>query len=531
MRPTGKLHLGNYVGALQNWVKLQDSYECFFFVADWHALTTDYDDTSRLASNTLEVILDFLAAGLDPEKCTIFVQSHVLQHAELHVLFSMITPLGSLERVPSYKEQQQSFPNKDLHMYGFLGYPLLQAADILIYRPAFVPVGEDQVSHVELTREVAQRFNKFYPLGRKWTIEKEAGKLTEEEKKYFADRASDIPKAGLISMQMVDSHPRFGREYVFPEPQPLLTRSSKLLGTDKRKMSKSSGNTILLSDDTDIVEKKIKNSVTDRPKLTDQGSPDRCPVGNLHQIFSDPDRLAYITRGCTTATITCVECKALAVESVNAQLAPIRQRRSQLAEDIDQLREVIQSGAQKATQVAEQTMEAAREAVGLLRPTTLRKTDIREDLPAAKTIVLPRLPLEEIAGKDSVERGARRRGVWLEYVRAFAPLREVGHRTYVTRKNRRVGITTSGQHQNRWHFSIGDRHYDALVLLCHTNDGSLLDFVIPKARIKDWQFFGREDKNVSFDVRNVSGQFYLESGHGGVGQEINNYLGNYRLLE
>src|SRR5215472_13093809 len=311
MRPTGKLHLGNYVGALQNWVKLQDTHDCFFFVADWHALTTDYDETSRLADNTVEVVLDFLAAGLDPDKCTIFVQSHVLQHAELHVLFSMITPLGWLERVPSYKEQQQQLPNKDLHMYGFLGYPLLQAADILIYRANFVPVGEDQVAHVELTREVARRFNNFYNL---------KGKP------------------------------------VFPEPEALLTPTPKLLGTDRRKMSKSYGNTILLSDDAATVEKKIKDSVTDRPKLTDKGNPDNCPVGNLHQIFSDADRLAFITRGCTTATITCVECKALAVESVNKQLEPIRQRRSELEKHPERLSEVVQSGAKKALQAAEQTM-------------------------------------------------------------------------------------------------------------------------------------------------------------------------------
>src|SRR5215470_16913210 len=196
MRPTGKLHLGNYVGALQNWVKLQDTHECYFFVADWHALTTDYDDTARLAENTLEVVIDFLAAGLDPEKCTIFVQSHVLEHAELHVLFSMITPLGWLERVPSYKEQQQQMPNKDLHMYGFLGYPLLQSADILIYRPAFVPVGEDQAAHVELTREVARRFNALYQ--RVSPIEKDAADLTEQEKEYFINSGREIPKAGSV---------------------------------------------------------------------------------------------------------------------------------------------------------------------------------------------------------------------------------------------------------------------------------------------------------------------------------------------
>jgi len=301
MRPTGKLHLGNYVGALQNWVKLQDTYDGFFFVADWHALTTDYDDTARLADNTLEVALDFLAGGLDPERCAIFVQSHVKQHAELHLLLSMITPLGWLERVPTYKEQQQQMPNKDLHMYGFLGYPLLQSADILLYRPDYVPVGVDQAAHVELTREVARRFNQFYKL-------------------------KDQP--------------------VFLEPQVLLTSSPKLLGTDKRKMSKSYGNSILLSDEAAAVEEKIRNSVTDRPKLSDQGSPDRCPVGNLHQIFSEPERLAYITRGCEQATITCVECKSLAIESVNAHLEPMRERRRELSRNPGRLMEIIRAGAE-----------------------------------------------------------------------------------------------------------------------------------------------------------------------------------------
>src|SRR5205807_4204329 len=243
-------------------------------------------------------------------------------HAELHLLFSMVTPLGWLERVPTYKEQQQQMPNKDLHMYGFLGYPLLQSADILIYRADFVPVGEDQVTHLELTREVARRFNHFYKL-----------------------RGNPV----------------------FPEPQPLLTRTPKLLGTDKRKMSKSYGNSILLSDEPAVVEEKIKNSVTDRPKLTDRGSPDRCPVGNLHQIFSDRDRLAYITQGCTQATITCVECKALAVQSVNAHLEPIRERRRKLAQNPGKLMEIVRYGAEKAIAAAEETMSAVRDAIGLLR--------------------------------------------------------------------------------------------------------------------------------------------------------------------
>src|SRR5215468_10636847 len=322
MRPTGKLHLGHWVGALSNWVKLQDQYDCFYFIADWHALTTDYADTSGIKKSIVDIAIDWLAAGLDPDRSTLFVQSHVPQHAELHLLFSMITPLGWLERVPTYKEQQQQMPNKDLHMYGFLGYPLLQSADILIYRPDFVPVGEDQVSHIELTREVARRFNHFY---------------------------------------------KFQDKPVFPEPQPLLTPTPKLMGTDKRKMSKSYGNSILLSDEAAVVEEKIKNSVTDRPKLTDKGNPSHCPVGNLHQIFSDKDRLAYITQGCTQATITCVECKALAIQSVNAHLEPIRERRRKLAAEPGKLMEIVRYGAEKATRTAEETMVQAREAIGLLQ--------------------------------------------------------------------------------------------------------------------------------------------------------------------
>ena len=254
MRPTGKLHLGNYMGALANWVKLQDDYECYFFIADWHALTSDYADTSQILPNTIDVMLDYLAAGLDPARSVLFLQSKVLQHAELHLLFSMITPLGWLERVPTYKEQQENLTGKDLSTYGFLGYPLLQSADILIYQPQFVPVGQDQAAHVELTREVARRFNQFYKLD--------------------------------------------GRE-VLPEPQVLLTPSPKLPGTDGRKMSKSYGNTILLTDPEPVVRKKLKTMVTDpaRVRRTDPGDPDKCPVGDLHKVFSTPETLAKVYDG------------------------------------------------------------------------------------------------------------------------------------------------------------------------------------------------------------------------------------------
>lgn len=443
MRPTGKLHLGNYVGALKNWVKLQDEYECFFFVADWHALTTDYDDTSHLAENTIEVILDYLAAGLKPRKCTIFVQSHVLQHAELHLLFSMITPLGWLERVPSYKEQQQNLPDKDLRTYGFLGYPLLQAADILIYRPRFIPVGEDQVSHVELTREVARRFNRIY---RK------------------------------------DGKP------IFPEPEAKLTPSPKLLGTDKRKMSKSYNNTILLSDDAAAVEQKIKQSVTDRPKLTDIGNPDLCPIGNLHQIFSNQKILNFITAGCTHATIACVDCKKLAVRSVNAHLAPIRERRKKLAQKPERLKRIIQQGSRRARKAAEDTMEAARHAVGLLQLGAV--TNI---FPEESQMPLLRVPRSVDTAMDEEERWKIRSQLWLERVKEYQ-LRQDRSRIFITRKGRKVGVYDPLQgYSGDWSFRLKDRPVNVLVLLIQDSKRRLHDYILPPKFLNEyWNEFPRE---------------------------------------
>src|SRR3979411_2168099 len=265
MRSTGKLHLGNYVGALENWVRMQEEYDCFFFIADWHALTTGYADTSRLKENSVEVLLDWLAAGLDPAKCVMFIQSHVPAHAELHLLLSMITPLGWLERVPTYKEQKENIKEKDLGTYGFLGYPVLQSADILIYKADVVPSGEDQVAHVELTREIARRFNGFY----------------------------NKPKE------------------VFPEPQALLTPAAKLPGTDGRKMSKSYGNTIVLTDPERVVRDKLKTRVTDRARVrrSDPGNPDVCPVGDLHKIFSSKETIARVYEGCRSAGIGWIGCR------------------------------------------------------------------------------------------------------------------------------------------------------------------------------------------------------------------------------
>jgi tryptophanyl-tRNA synthetase len=318
MRPTGKLHLGNYMGALVNWVKLQDEYECYFFIADWHALTTDYADTSKVAENTIEVLLDYLAAGLDPERSVLFLQSRVLQHAELYLLLGMITPLGWLERVPTYKEQQENLTGKDLSNYGFLGYPLLMASDILIYQPQFVPVGNDQTAHVELTREVARRFNQFYTLD--------------------------------------------GKE-VLPEPKVLLTPSPKLPGTDGRKMSKSYGNTILITDAEPVVRQKLKTMVTDpaRIRRTDKGDPDKCPVGDLHKVFSTAETLTKVYDGCRTAGIGCIECKGWAADALVQILEPIQQRRAGFTPA--QVEEILTDGSRRARARAEQTMDEVRAAM------------------------------------------------------------------------------------------------------------------------------------------------------------------------
>src|SRR5215469_7155827 len=321
MRPSGKLHLGNYVGALQNWVRMQDEYECFFEIADWHALTTDYADTSRVKENSIEVALDWFAAGLDPERSVIFIQSHVPAHAELHLLFSMVTPLGWLERVPTYKEQRENIKDKDLGTYGFLGYPVLQAADILIYKADVVPVGEDQVAHIELTREITRRFNGFYGASKP----------------------------------------------VFPEPQSLLTPAPKLPGTDGRKMSKSYGNTIMLADPEPLVRQKLKTMVTDpaRVRRSDPGNPDVCPVGDLHKIFSDKGTNDKVNVGCRSAGIGCIECKSWAADSLVKILNPMQQRRKKYEDNPRLAWDILEAGSAKARQVASTTMNEVREAMGM----------------------------------------------------------------------------------------------------------------------------------------------------------------------
>jgi len=321
MRPTGKLHLGNFVGALQNWVGMQDQYECYFCVVDWHALTTDYADTSKVKENSLEVVFDWLAAGLDPDRSVLFMQSHVPAHAELHLLLSMITPLGWLERVPTYKEQRENIADKDLGTYGFLGYPVLQAADILVYKADVVPVGEDQAAHIELTREITRRFNSFY------------GATTP----------------------------------VFPEPQTLLTPAKKLPGTDGRKMSKSYGNTIMMADPEPVVRQKLKTMVTDpaRVRRTDPGNPDVCPVGDLHKIFSSKDTLAKVYEGCRSAGIGCIECKGWAADALVQLLNPMQERRRKFEENPKLAWDILEAGTVRARKTAGETMADVRASMGM----------------------------------------------------------------------------------------------------------------------------------------------------------------------
>ncbi len=356
MRPTGKLHLGNYVGALQNWVRMQDEYQCFFEVADWHALTTDYADTSRVKENSMDVVLDWLAAGLDPEKSVIFIQSHVPAHAELHLLFSMITPLGWLERVPTYKEQRENIKDKDLGTYGFLGYPVLQAADILIYKADCVPVGEDQVAHVELTREIARRFNGFY--APPFVIRKRGSQVV----------ASDGRRVQLEAGVELDPRADYViHNPVFPEPQALLTPAAKLPGTDGRKMSKSYGNTILLTDPEPIIRQKLKTMVTDpaRVRRSDPGNPDVCPVGDLHKLFSSKETLAKVYEGCRSAGIGCIECKSWAADALVQILNPMRERRQKFEDNPRLAWDILEDGTKRAKASAAETMKDVRAAMGM----------------------------------------------------------------------------------------------------------------------------------------------------------------------
>ncbi|MFZ9177031.1 MAG: tryptophan--tRNA ligase [Burkholderiaceae bacterium] len=388
MRPTGVLHLGHYHGVLKNWVRLQSEYECLFFVADWHALTTHYDDPSVIRQNTWEMVIDWLAAGIDPSSATLFIQSRVPEHAELHLLLSMCTPLGWLERVPTYKDQQDKLSDKDLSTYGFLGYPLLQSADILIYRAGQVPVGEDQVPHVELTREIARRFNHLY--GRENDFEEKAeesakklggkrARLLLELRTRFQEQgdesALEQAKALLQESQNLtldDRERLFGylegaRRLILVEPQALLTQASRMPGLDGQKMSKSYNNTIGLREDPDVVAKKIRTMPTDpaRIRRTDPGTPEKCPVWAFHQIYSDEQRQDWVQQGCRSAGIGCIECKQPVIDAVIAEQDIFRARAKPFEEDLDLVKNIVADGCEKARELARQTMRDVREVMGL----------------------------------------------------------------------------------------------------------------------------------------------------------------------
>jgi tryptophanyl-tRNA synthetase len=386
MRPTGKLHLGNLVGALVNWVKLQDEYESYHFVADWHMLTTDYADTADLRTNTWEMVADWLAAGLDPEKATFFIQSLLPEHAELHLLFSMVTPLGWLERVPTYKEQLDNIKDRDLHTYGFLGYPVLQAADILMYKAQYVPVGEDQVAHVELTREVARRFNlafgelEFTKVPEvTWPgVVSAAGLLPEVKRKLGLPGQLNMVEQQVIIRGHFQRAPLEVRAYyinnglgavrkIFHEPEALLTPTPKLPGTDGRKMSKSYDNAIFLGDAPDVVSGKLATMITDpaRQRRTDPGNPDVCPVFDLHKVFSSSETVDRVNCECRTAEIGCVDCKRLLAQHLNSALAPIQARRKPYEENPQRVWDILAAGTSKARQVAQATMAEVRAAVKL----------------------------------------------------------------------------------------------------------------------------------------------------------------------
>ena len=392
MRPTGALHLGHYHGALKNWVRLQDDYECFYFVADWHALTTHYEDRGVIEKSVYDMVIDWIAAGLDPGRCTIFIQSRLPEHAELFTLLAMGTPLGWLERVPTYKDQIENLKDRDLATYGFLGYPLLQAADILIYKAAFVPVGEDQASHVELTREVARRFNHLYGRSPEFDaiaksaiakLSKDDARTLENQRKAFGEtgaaqalaRGDDVIRKAAASIAgwtsgesaLLAGYLRGSGKTILTEPEALHTEVTKLPGLDGGKMSKSYGNTIAMRDEPAEVERKIKRMPTDpqRVRRTDRGDPLRCPVWQFHLVYSDAPTRDWVHAGCTTAGIGCLECKQPVIEAIQREQLPWRERAEPYLSNPKKVHWIVEVGTERARTVARETMRDVRDAMGL----------------------------------------------------------------------------------------------------------------------------------------------------------------------
>jgi tryptophanyl-tRNA synthetase len=508
MRPTGRLHLGNYMGALYNWVQLQHQYDCFFFIADYHALTTEYQDPSRLKQNVYEIALDFLAAGLDPEKCTIFIQSHVPQHAELNLIFSMFTPLSWLERVPTYKDQQEQLREKDLATYGFLGYPLLQSADILLYQPDFVPVGQDQVAHVELTREVARKFNHLYS--------------DPNASAAFSHPGSVLPP--IISD-------------ILPDPQVLLTPSPKLPGTDGRKMSKSYGNSILMTDPGAVVLEKAltMSNGGQRPTQLDPGDPEICPVGDMHRIFSTPEVDAFIRHGCRTASIRCDQCKQLMGSSILAHTQPIANRRRALEADPDAVWNILDEGAARARQRAEQTMVEVRRATGLSRD----RSGVRNAAPAfsndSRTNYRDLANLSDWWNLETGILARNLRDIWRQNILPTeAALRPDSDEVFVTRSQQRVLVAAAQQNgsDTAWLFSAKPKSYEFLVLLCWDSAFQLHDFVVPqKLYVGPWTAAKRAagKDHLTFAVDRVHDKYFLRFATGDA-IDITNNEADYKIV-
>jgi tryptophanyl-tRNA synthetase len=389
MRPTGQLHLGHLHGVLKNWVKLQHEYRCYFFVADWHALTTEYDDTSVIANSVFDMVIDWLSVGINPGEATLFIQSKVIEHAELHLLLSMSTPLSWLERIPTYKDQQQKLMNKDLSTYGFLGYPLLQSADILVYKAGLIPVGEDQVAHVEFTRELARRFNHIY--GRESDFEEKAkeairkmgkknAKIYKELRKRYQEQGDD--EALLTAQEIVHSQQNINlgdkkrllgylegkTKTILPEPEALLTQTAKMPGLDGQKMSKSYNNTIALRESPSSIEKKIRTMPTDpaRIRRTDPGDPEKCPVWQFHQIYSNDEQKEWVQNGCRSASIGCIDCKQPIIDNILAELVPIRERAQNYIEEPESVRSILAEGCEEARITARETLDEVRQVMGLM---------------------------------------------------------------------------------------------------------------------------------------------------------------------
>lgn len=517
MRPTGRLHLGNYMGALHNWVNLQQDYDCYFFIADLHALTTDYADPSRLKQSIFDIAVDFLAAGLNPGKCTIFIQSHVPQHAELHLLFSMFTPLGWLERVPTYKDQQEQLREKDLATYGFLGYPLLQSADILLYKPEFVPVGADQVAHVELTREVARKFNHLY-----------------SPKRIVPGLQG--PHAGAT----IQTEPDPDR-LVLNEPQVLLTPSPKLPGTDGRKMSKSYGNAIYLTDPLPVILGKTHGMSNggQRPTQRDPGNPEICPVADLHRVFSEPFVDTHIRTGCLNATIRCDECKQMCGTSIYTVIHPIQQRRQELENKPDTVWEVLQNGSQRAQKAAESVMKDVRAVTGLSRDLSAvhipkqyspeEREDQSRDLSGYR----------EWRGLEPAILAQNLRQLWRKQVLsseiALKPEATDAGEMWLTLNNRRACVTAAVQNgaDTAWLFAVKPKAYEILILLCWGADDRLHDFVVPqKMYLAPWvaakKAAGKDP--LTFSVEQVEGKFLLNIARANQPIDITETERNYATL-